>query len=485
MPFLATEGTPSPSLIFADVDFGVSATATPAANATNLNAAIAAAAAAQTCLLLPAGDIQFNADLVLPSLFTGAISICGLGRRVTRLVPMGGCNGFNFNLSAGTPASNSVEISDLGLVASQGTAGCALKVSYGSADLGSIENQPGSRIHNVAIYGGGWTSGIILQECWHALLESLYLYGNSTTYTKASALGKGDGGSGSGVGITFMGGINNTVSNVEACEFWSQGIVINSDNRGIAGDCQGITISTVRMVECIEGIHAYGTAGGYMGSVFIDGWMIDNGNINVPGHRSIVIDNGSDCEIGQGQGLQNGGDSQIIFNTCKRCSISDDISLENRANTTGPAIQDNNGSGNDLGESPGTPSQVINISTRGFVGTGGNILIAGFAIAGTSPQTVLIRASGPALTPFGVTGVLPDPKLTLMSGSNAVATNTGWGGSTQIAAAAAQVGAFSWGTTATPDSAILTTLQPGNYTAEVAGASGDTGDALVEVYVVN
>ena len=138
-----------------------------------------------------------------------------------------------------------------------------------------------------------------------------------------------------------------------------------------------------------------------------------------------------------------------------------------------------------------TPSspRLINVSARNHVGTGGNVLIAGFVIGGSSAKTVLIRGSGPALIPFGVAGTLPDPELQLFK-SNADGTSTliqadsGWGGSAQIAATAANVGAFSWGTAATPDSAILVTLPPGAYTAQVSGASGDTGIALVEVYDV-
>jgi sugar lactone lactonase YvrE len=133
--------------------------------------------------------------------------------------------------------------------------------------------------------------------------------------------------------------------------------------------------------------------------------------------------------------------------------------------------------------------RLINISARVQVGTGGNVLIAGFVIGGATAKTVLIRASGPALKPFGVTGVLPDPSLSLFAstagGSNTlVQSNTGWGGNAQIFGVAASVGAFSWGSAATPDSAILATLAPGAYTAEVSGASGDTGVALVEVYEV-
>jgi hypothetical protein len=125
-----------------------------------------------------------------------------------------------------------------------------------------------------------------------------------------------------------------------------------------------------------------------------------------------------------------------------------------------------------------------NISMRAQVGTGSDIMIAGFTVTGTTAKTVLIRASGPALTPFGVTGVLPDPALRVLSGSSVLAANTGWAGDPLTAAAAASVGAFSWGASGTPDSAVLVTLPPGDYTAEVSGASGDTGVALVEIYAL-
>jgi YVTN family beta-propeller protein len=128
--------------------------------------------------------------------------------------------------------------------------------------------------------------------------------------------------------------------------------------------------------------------------------------------------------------------------------------------------------------------RIVNISARVQVGTGGNILIAGFAIGGTTSRTVLIRASGPALVPFGVTGTLSDPELQLFSGSTVLLSNTAWAGNAQVASAAAAVGAFPWSSAASADSAILVTLPPGAYTAQVSGASGDTGIALVEVYEV-
>jgi hypothetical protein len=133
-------------------------------------------------------------------------------------------------------------------------------------------------------------------------------------------------------------------------------------------------------------------------------------------------------------------------------------------------------------------TRLINLSARVDVGTGANVLEAGFYIAGSSPLTVLIRASGPAISvaPFNVGGTLADPKLTLQIPSTGaiIASNNGWGGDPEIASVANSVGAFAWSTPTSADSALLITLPPGAYTAEASGASGDTGVAIVEVYEV-
>ena len=131
-----------------------------------------------------------------------------------------------------------------------------------------------------------------------------------------------------------------------------------------------------------------------------------------------------------------------------------------------------------------TSPRLVNISARAQVGTGGNIMIAGFVIGGSTSRTVLIRASGPALVPYGVEGELPDPELELYSGATLAGMNNGWGGSAVIANAAASVGAFAWTDPSSNDSAILVTLPPGAYTAQIVGAAGDVGIALVEVYEV-
>jgi sugar lactone lactonase YvrE len=133
---------------------------------------------------------------------------------------------------------------------------------------------------------------------------------------------------------------------------------------------------------------------------------------------------------------------------------------------------------------PGSP-RLVNLSARAQVGTGSAVLIAGFVVGGTAPMQVLIRASGPALVPFGVAGTLHDPQLQVYDsyGPYPLASNTGWAGDPGIASTAAWVGAFPW-TASSADSALLLTLAPGAYTAQVAGAGGDGGVALIEVYSV-
>jgi YVTN family beta-propeller protein len=129
-----------------------------------------------------------------------------------------------------------------------------------------------------------------------------------------------------------------------------------------------------------------------------------------------------------------------------------------------------------------TPGRLVDISARALVGTGANVLIAGYVIQGSAPLPVLLRSSGSALIPFGVTGVLPDPLLQLYSGSTVIDSNAGWGGNPRIVSTASAVGAFAWANPASKDSAILETQNPGAYTAITSGVSGDSGVALAEVY---
>jgi hypothetical protein len=136
----------------------------------------------------------------------------------------------------------------------------------------------------------------------------------------------------------------------------------------------------------------------------------------------------------------------------------------------------------------GSAVRLTNISTRAVVGTGANILIPGLYISGSGTESLLIRADGPALTQYGVTGVLAQPTLSVYdSAGTLVASNTGWGTNSnpaEIAAVAAQVGAFSLAS-GSADCALLANLTAGSYTVHISGANGTTGVALAEVYEVS
>jgi hypothetical protein len=126
-----------------------------------------------------------------------------------------------------------------------------------------------------------------------------------------------------------------------------------------------------------------------------------------------------------------------------------------------------------------TTPRLTNISARTQVGTGPNVLIAGFVVAGQIPVRVLIRAVGPSLSSFGLTGVLADPKLEVFRGDSRLAENDNWDAS--VGATFATVGAFSF-PAGSRDAALVVSLTPGNYSAQVSGVANTSGLALIEVY---
>jgi len=132
---------------------------------------------------------------------------------------------------------------------------------------------------------------------------------------------------------------------------------------------------------------------------------------------------------------------------------------------------------------PSPPPRLINISTRGQVQTGFDVMIGGFVISGSSPKTVVIRAIGPSLANYGVAGSLSNPQLQLVRSSDqtTIAANDDWG----TAANAADITSSGFAPANALESAILATLQPGAYTAIVSGVGGATGVGLIETYEVD
>jgi arylsulfate sulfotransferase len=132
--------------------------------------------------------------------------------------------------------------------------------------------------------------------------------------------------------------------------------------------------------------------------------------------------------------------------------------------------------------SPQSNSKLKNMSTRGSVGTGDDVLISGFIVGDVDSATVVVRALGPSLASFGVSGVLSDPTLTIYdSNGSAIASNDNW----RDNANAIDVQRNGLAPPNASESALVLHLPAGAYTAIVSGANGGTGIGLAEVYTLH
>lgn len=133
--------------------------------------------------------------------------------------------------------------------------------------------------------------------------------------------------------------------------------------------------------------------------------------------------------------------------------------------------------------------RLANLSTRGLVGAGERILIAGFVVQGTGRKSLLVRGVGPGLTSFGVPGALAEPRVSVVSAAGRMLLSAGaWeaagpASASAVAAVGQRLGAFALAP-GSKDSAVVTALDPGSYSVwvEGVGVGGTGGVALVEIY---
>ncbi|MBE2215764.1 MAG: hypothetical protein IAE82_17960 [Opitutaceae bacterium] len=135
-------------------------------------------------------------------------------------------------------------------------------------------------------------------------------------------------------------------------------------------------------------------------------------------------------------------------------------------------------------EAPAGPAHLVNLSVRAYSETGGRVLVAGAALEGTRPKGLLVRAAGPALVPYQVSGAMTDPRLELYRGPRFDLGNDTWGAAFNldaIIAATRETFAFSF-PAGSADAALCVSFAPGTLTAHVVPAAGAPGVALVELY---
>jgi glucose/arabinose dehydrogenase len=136
------------------------------------------------------------------------------------------------------------------------------------------------------------------------------------------------------------------------------------------------------------------------------------------------------------------------------------------------------GSGGQVFRVTALPAQALNISGRARVETGQGVVISGFIVTGTTPKRVGVRALGPSLANFGVSGPLADPIIQLNRGDGSlVMVNDNWKNTQQ-----AEITGAGLAPSNDREAALIATLPAGNYTAIVSGKNGGTGVTLAEVY---
>ena len=125
-------------------------------------------------------------------------------------------------------------------------------------------------------------------------------------------------------------------------------------------------------------------------------------------------------------------------------------------------------------------SKLANLSTRALVGTGNDIVIAGFILGGTGDDRIVVRGIGPSLVALGVANALADPKLELRNSDGALlAANDDW---PDDPVAAGELTAAGLAPANNSESGLAVTLPPGLYTALLSGVNNSAGVGLVEVY---
>ena len=199
------------------------------------------------------------------------------------------------------------------------------------------------------------------------------------------------------------------------------------------------------------------------------------GTLNSTPNTTFRLEFFSDGErdaAGFGEGKTMLGFTNVTTNASGNASFNLTFALPNPAELA-IAATSTDPLGNTSEFSPSFVTRLLNIATRMRVLTGENVLIAGFIITGNGPKKVIVRGLGPSVP---VTGTLTDPTLQL-TGTSVSISNDNWKDSQE-----AEITATGIPPSNNLDSAIVASLNPGNYTAKLAGKNDATGIGLVEVY---
>jgi len=282
------------------------------------------------------------------------------------------------------------------------------------------------------------------------------------------------------------GGVVTTVNGPECRFLYPQGIAVDaSDNLYVAdGDNQAINVGAIVTAPASGAPVASVSVTTGQGATF----AIGAAGSTTTYQWQLSVDGGVTWTAVANNATYSGATTPTLVLASTTLAMNGSLYRAQLANAAGTAVS---GAGTLTVADPGTGSgptgtaRLINLSIRGFAGTGATTLSVGLVINGSGAKQILLRGVGPALAPLGVSGALVSPQLSLFSSSSVLlATNTGWGsvgGATSAEFAA--VGAFPL-PAGSADCALFQSLPAGGaaYSAQVSGLGGTTGIALAEIY---
>lgn len=358
---------------------------------TAINAAITAAIATGGVVYFPSGKYKITSALSA-SLSSGKnVAFIGQGYATTSIYQTtASANGLTVTLPG---VSTWCEVANLSFVTPDATTGgTALTVTYGNTNINSTSQYPGPWIHHISIgqhtpgASGGWTAGLLCINCWLAKIETLFGFGNDLTWASGS-------GAGSGAFISCLSAVNYSIRDIHT-HFWGNGIKLAPVSVSTAGQtqiAQGVLMSDINMVECLEGIHLYtNNAHDLYDMVAISNFQIDNGNVSEAAHRCIYVEYGSNIFLSNGLALQNNGSAIIELNNNSGVWM-DNVRMQ-------PSVNN--------------PSTALAISGTG---NGGEVDNCGFnnlpiTIAAGSNFWTINKTAGSTITNSGTNNILGDTK---------------------------------------------------------------------------
>ncbi len=295
----------------------------------------------------------------------------------------------------------------------------------------------------------------------------------------------GSGGTSTGAGLIYINYLTQEYDIIGAIPVSSNGSFSGTSTltgQSISGQISATTISLTYKGATLSGpqISAYGPssafAGNYVGSVYEPTFGISPAHIINLTNGKVVLVNITNYGtiIGVGSISSSGA---VLLTTIYGETISTTFSPVNGV-AQGTAFS-SLGYLYTYSGIKAIPARLANISTRGFIGSGEQVLIGGFIVK-DGGKTVLINAKGPSLAAYGVAAPLLNPRLDLYQGSQAISSNANWRTNTN----AAEIAASGIGPSDDREASLQVALEPGAYTVIVSSEDGSQGIGLVEAFSI-